>query len=144
MSIVFRLKYALGMIPSADQLDAKWEKLIKMRDDLSQMESSEELKKYEDLKSLVDSSSFQQKKREIEGLQYSGSKEENLSLEYRKLTKSYAIKNYLKTIGSSELKRWEELKALTGSEDFNHRVSYLKDKHRFKKSEEYKSILGIH
>jgi hypothetical protein len=224
MSIVFRLKYAVGMIPSADQLDAKWEKLVKMRDDLNQMESSVELKKYEDLKNLVESSSFLHKKREVERLQYSGSEEENLFLEYRKLTKSYAIKNYLKisvslplerfqnilkgsalktflelqkevasnefqnrknalkknlfvktadyevfkkfnqlrksddirfwhkfgqsenyhsylkTNGSAELKRWEELKVLTGSDDFNNRISYLKDKNRFKKSDEFKSI----
>jgi len=210
MSNVFRLKYALGMIPTADQLDANWEKLIKMRDDLIQMENSEELKKYEDLKNLLDSSTFQHKKREIESLQYSGSEEENLFLEFRNLSKSFAIKNYLKisvsprlerfqeilkgsalktflelqkevtsdefqkrenalkkirksddirfwhkfgqsenyhsylkTNGSAELKRWEELKVLTGSDDFNNRISYLKDKYRFKKSEEYKRILAF-
>lgn len=215
------------MIPSADQLDAKWENLIKMRDDLSQMENSIELKKYMDLKNLLDSSSFQHKKREIENLQYSGSEEENLTLEYRKLSRSFAIKNYLKisssprldrfqeilkgsdlktflelqkevaslefqnrkdalrkkdfvktedygvfkkynllrksdnirfwhkfgqsenyhaylkTIGSDDLKRWEELKALTATDDFVNKISYLKDKNRFKKSEEYQRILAF-
>lgn len=227
MSIVFRLKYALGMIPSADQLDAKWENLIRMRDDLSQMENSDELKKFMDLKNLLDSSSFQHKKREIEGLQFSGSEEDNLILEYKKLSRSFAIRNYLKissstqlerfqeilkgsslktflelqkevaslefrsrkdalrkkdfaktedygvfkqynqlrkssdirfwhkfgqsenyhsylkTIGSTELKRWEELKELTASADFKNRVIYLKDKQRFKKSEEFKSVLAF-
>ena len=227
MSIVFRLKYALGLIPSADQLDVKWENLIKMRDDLSKMENSEELKKYLNLKNLLDSSSFQHQKREIEGLQYSGSEEEILIKEYKNLSKSFAIKNYLnisasprlerfqeilkgsalktfqelqkevaskefqnrkdalkkkefvktedfgvlkqynqlrknkdirfwhkfgqsenyhsylKTIGSAELKHWEELKVQTASADFNSKIAYLKDKQRFKKSEEYKSILAF-
>lgn len=227
MSIVFRLKYALGLIPSADQLDAKWENLIKMRDDLSQMENSVELKKYTDLKNLLDSSTFQHKRREIESLQFRGSEEENLTLEYRNLSRSTAIKNYLKisssprlvrfeeilkgsvlknflelqkevasqefqnrkdalkkkefvktedfgvykkfsqlkksddirfwhkfghsenyhsylkTNGSAELKRWEELKAYTASDEFNKQVAYLKDKQRFKKSQEYQSILAF-
>ena len=227
MSIFFRLKYSMGLIPSADQLDAKWENLIKMRDDLSKMENSEELKKYTDLKNLLDSSTFQHKKREIESLQFKDSEEENLTLEYRNLSRSYAIKNYLKTsssprlerfekilngsvlknflelqkevaslefqnrkdalrkkefvktedygvftkfnqlrksddirfwhkfghsenylsylktIGSAELKRWEELKVFTASDEFINKVAYLKDKHRFKKSQEYKSILAF-
>ena len=227
MSIVFRLKYALGMVPSADQLDAKWENLNRMRDDLTQMENAEELKKYEDLKNLLDSSSFQHKKREIEGLQYGGSEEESKALKFRQLSKSFAIKNYLKissssrlvrygeilkgeplktflklqkevtssefhdrknamkkkdfikaedykvlkqynqlrksddirfwhkfgksenynlylkTVGSTELKNWEELKSLNASDDFINRVSYLKDKQRFKKSEEYKSVAAF-
>lgn len=227
MSIVFRLKYALGLIPSADQLDVKWENLIKMRDDLSQMENSEELKKYTDLKNLLDSSSFQHTRREIESLQYRDSEEENLTLEYRNLSRSSAIKNYLKissstrlvrfhevlkgsvlknflelqkevaskefqnkkdalkkkefaktedfsvlkqfnqlrksddirfwhkfgqsenyhsylkTFESAALKRWDALKVQTASDEFNKQVAYLKDKQRFKKSEEYKNILAF-
>ena len=54
MSIPFRLKCALGLLPTADQLDAKWEKLIKMRDDLNAMERSAELKQFEDLKNLIE------------------------------------------------------------------------------------------
>ena len=69
MAILFRLKYALGLIPSADQLDAKWEKLVKMRDDLDQMEKSDDLKQYDELKTLLDSTAFQHNKREIEALQ---------------------------------------------------------------------------
>jgi hypothetical protein len=105
MSIAFRLRYALGLIPSADQLDARWEKLIKMRDDLDQMENSNELKQYEELKTLIDSSAFQHNKREVEALQFSGSKEENLILEHKALAKSPAIRNYRKVENSPQLKR---------------------------------------
>ena len=107
MSVVFRLKYALGLIPSADQLDAKWEKLIKMRDDLNLMENSDELRQYEDLKNLIDSSTFQHKKREIESLQYGGSEEETLVLEHKALAKSHTIRNYQKISGSDLLMRLE-------------------------------------
>ena len=65
MTIAFRLKYALGLIPSADQLDARWDKLTRMRDELNQMERSVELKQFEDLKSLIASPSFQKHRREV-------------------------------------------------------------------------------
>ncbi len=227
MAILFRLKYALGLIPSADQLDAKWEKLVKMRDDLDQMEKSDDLKQYDELKTLLDSTAFQHNKREIEALQYKGSKEEKLIQEYKALAKSQSIRNYkkikdssqlerlhkilngpelkrfltlqkeiesidfknrkagqkkkefvktpdykvfrefsqlrknsdirfwgkfsqsesynsyLNTIGSKELQRLEELRELTNTADFNDRVAYLKDKKRFIKSEEYKSIVSF-
>lgn len=227
MSIAFRLKYALGLIPTADHLDAKWEKLIKMRDNLDQMESSIELKQYEDVKNLIESSDFKHQKREIESLQYSGSKEEKLILEQKALAKSHSIlnyhkistssqlerfqkilagselkrfldlqkeveskdfkirkaaqskktfvktpdcadfkeynqlrkngdirfwrkfsqsesyQNYLSTIGSKKLMRLDELSALINSDDFIRRVAYLKDKKRFLKSEEYKSIVSF-
>ncbi len=227
MSIVFRYKYALGLIPSADQLDAKWDKLIKMRDNLNRMESSNELRQYQDLKNLIDSKSFQQHKREVESLQYTGSKEESLILELKALAKSFPIRNYhkismspnlerlqnilagsdlrkfldlqkvvecndfkirkasqkrklfittpeyvqlneyvqlrksidirfwrkfshsesylsyLKTIGSKELKRFEELVRLTGDTDFKTRVDYLKDKKRYLKSEAYKNSVSF-
>ena len=109
MSIAFRLKYALGLIPSADQLDAKWEKLIKMRDDLNQMEGSSELKQFEDLKNLVASSAFQHHKREIETLQYSGSEEEKLISEYKTLAKSHAIKNFNEISASTRLGRLQQI-----------------------------------
>lgn len=225
MSIAFRLKYALGLIPSADQLDAKWDKLVTMRDDLEKMERSDELKQFEELQSLIDSAAFQHKKREIENLQYSGSKEEELVLEYKALAGSRALRNYrkistsaqlerlqqilntpepkrflalqkevesveftnrkaglkkkefagtpdyavlqeynqlrktsdilfwlkfsqsenyqsyLSTVGSKELKRYEELGELTTAADFVDRVAYLKDKKRFLRSEEHKSIV---
>jgi hypothetical protein len=113
MSIAFRLKYALGLIPSADQLDAKWENLIKMRDDLVRMEASAELKQYEDLRNLVESTAFQHSKREIESLQYSGSEEEKLMLEYKDLSRSKAIRNYQKLAGSIQLDRFGKI--LSGS-----------------------------
>lgn len=109
MSFAFSLKYALGLIPSADQLDAKWDKLIKMRDDLNQMENSEELKEYENLKNLIESPAFQGNKREIESLHYSGSTEEKQIRKFKKLSGSPSIRNYQKVLGSGRLERLHEI-----------------------------------
>jgi hypothetical protein len=148
MSIPFRLKYALGLIPSADSLDAKWEKFIKMREDLNRMESSDELKQFGDLKNLISSSAFQQKKREIESLHYTGTQEEKIVLERETLVRSGAIKNYQKLSGSdklvrlqniltgSELKKFVELQKEVESSEFGKRKSALKTK-EFQKTPDY-------
>jgi beta-glucanase (GH16 family) len=148
MSIFFRLKYALGLIPSADQLDAKWENLIKMRDDLKKMEESDDLKKHEELKSIIESAAFKHNKREIEGLQYHGSEEEELILAYNALLKSAKIRNYQKVLKSThlerfesieegpELKRFLHLEAEVGGEDFKSLMGAQKKK-EFIKTPEY-------
>lgn len=148
MSIPFRLKCALGLLPTADQLDAKWEKLIKMRDDLNAMESSSELKQFEDLKNLIESSDFQHKRREIESLRFAGSNEEKLLKEYKALAGSHAIKNYHKISGSDRLsrlqniltghalKRFVELQKEVESVEFNSRRAGLKKK-EFVKTPDY-------
>jgi len=109
MTIAFRLNYALGLIPSADQLDAKWEKLIRMRDDLNQMEHSDELKRFDELNHLVSSADFQQHKREIEALRYRESVEEKQIQELKQLTNSSSIRNYRKISGSEKLSRFESI-----------------------------------
>ncbi len=225
MSIAFRLKYTLGLIPSADQLDSRWDKLVKMRDELDQMERSDELEKYQKLKELIESSAFKQNQKEVEALQFAGSKEEKLILELLNLSKSASIRNYqkiatsaqlqrlekilkdsrvtrfqelksvvespqfmdrrvsqkkkeyvksddfgvlqefialkrsddirfwmkfsqsdryksyLNTLESKDLKRMSELKEITGDTNFEKQVTYLKDKKRFQKSDEYRQIL---
>jgi hypothetical protein len=148
MSIPFRLKCALGLLPTADQLDAKWDKLIKMRDDLNAMEGSPELKQFEDLKNLIESSDFQHKKREIESLQFTGSHEEKLLKEYKTSAGSYAIKNYHKILDSDRLsrlqkilsghslKRFVELQKEVESVEFGSRRNGLKKK-EFVKTPDY-------
>ena len=114
MTIAFRLKYALGLIPSADQLDARWDKLTRMRDELNQMERSVELKQFEDLKSLIASPSFQKHRREVESLRFGESKEEKMIQEQKQLTNSSFLKNYRKIAGSEKLNRLEKI--LNGAE----------------------------
>ena len=65
MSISFRIRYFLGLIPNAQKIDAVWAELFKMRDELKAMETSPELARYKELKLLVQSNDFQEKKRGI-------------------------------------------------------------------------------
>ncbi len=109
MSFSFRLKYALGLIPTADQLDTKWDKLIKMRDDLNQMDNSAALKNYEDVKNLIESPAFQNHKREIESLNFRGSALEKQIHKYKLLLRSFSIRNYQKVLGSGQLERLHEI-----------------------------------
>ena len=148
MSITFRLKYALGLIPTADQLDAKWDKLIKTREELVRMEESDELKQYEELKELIESSAFQSQKREVEGLQYHGSDEEQAVLAYEALAKSHSIRSYQKIsvsprlerfesiLDGPELKRFLHLEKEVGCDDFRIRMAAHKRK-EFIKTPEY-------
>ena len=56
---------------------------------------------------------------------------------YEHFAKSPEYKNYQLIKDSIERKRYEELKKITGSEEFKTRVSYLEDKHKWEKTEEY-------
>lgn len=111
MSITFRLKYNLGLISTADQLDSKWEKLTRMRDDLQKMEESDFLKQFTELKELVESESFRHQKQEIENLRFEGSKEHRLIAEYKDLAGSGSVKNYLKVSVSENLKKFNRILA---------------------------------
>jgi hypothetical protein len=148
MSIFFRLKYAFGLIPTAEKLESQWEKLIKMQDDLDQMEKSSELKQFGDLKSLIESAPFIRQKMEIESLQYHGSSEERQILDYKALAKSHAILNYQKIEKSDQLDRFRniadgtslqrflELENEVGCNEFKIRMASQKKK-AFAKTPDY-------
>lgn len=150
MSTGFGLRNALGLIPSADQLDSKWDKLIRMRDELNQMEQSEELKKFEELRNLIDSSAFQHQKRAIENLKYDGSEAEKTYAEWKSLAKSGTIRNWLKVKDSSSLVRYRsisesallkqylELKKVIESPEFSQ-IRNQTAKKEFVKLPEYKT-----
>ena len=151
MTIAFRLKYALGLIPSAGQLDARWDKLTRMRDELNQMERSVELKQFEDLKNLIGSAAFQQHKRDVEALHFRESTEDKWLKEQKLLANSSSIKNYRNISGSDKLKRLEQilkgaelerftfLKMEVESPAFESRKSALKKK-EFVKSPDYQLL----
>ena len=116
-------------------------------DDLKRFEkisSSEELAKYKKLKEIVHSASFDsQKKKDEKSDEYAKNAEyhklkasDNIKF-YEHFAKSPEYKNYQLIKDSIERKRYEELKKITGSEEFKARVSYLEDKHKWEKTEEY-------
>ena len=70
MSFSFRLRYMLGLIPTAKKIDSDWANLLKMRDKLHSIETSQELARYNELNSLNHSIEFQRQKKEIINLKY--------------------------------------------------------------------------
>ena len=54
-----------------------------------------------------------------------------------KYEKSALYKNYLNVAGSSDLSRYEELKELIASQEFQERKAYLEDKKKWEKTEEF-------
>lgn len=100
--------------------------------------------KYQKLKSLVESPSFDAKKKKNEQ-----SEEYKQITEYHRLKssddiqflehfkKSAAYKNYLEIKDSPERKELEDLRAIVASDEFKSRVAYLEDPQKWEKSEEY-------
>ena len=64
------LKFMLGMIPSTAKIEQKENALIKEFEKLNQFQASEQLAQYIQLNEHVNSSGFQQKKKEIESREY--------------------------------------------------------------------------
>jgi beta-glucanase (GH16 family) len=148
MSLSFRLRYILGLIPTAKKIDSDWADLLKMRDRLQLIENSKELARFNELNSLIQSSEFQFQKKEIQRLKYEGSPEYQTIRELTNLEKSKPIKGYSVTLkssqlerfqkiaGSKELQRYEELKEIVESSTFQHRKKELEDL-KYKGSLEY-------
>ncbi|MEI6679502.1 MAG: hypothetical protein WCL21_12890 [Mariniphaga sp.] len=148
MSTSFRLRYLLGLIPTAQKIDQAWTELFGMRNELHLIETSKELARYEELKHIVESSEFQTKKRMIISLNFSGSSENQLLTELSRLEKSKPIKNYFKfkessdyqrinnVLASSDLVRYLELKKIIEVPEFFRRKRMVESL-RYKGSPEY-------
>ena len=103
------LKFLLGLIPSTAKIEQAEKALIAEFDKLNAFAKSDTLKKFTELKELINSSSFLQKKKEIESLSFKGSEEYAREKEFLSLQKAKDIVLYFGTIGGSSLKKFQEL-----------------------------------
>jgi hypothetical protein len=103
------LKFLLGLIPSTAKIEQAEKALIAEFDKLNAFAESDTLKKFTELKELVTSSSFLQKKKEIESLSFKGSEEYTREKEFLSLQKAKDIVLYFRTVGGSSLKKFQEL-----------------------------------
>ncbi len=143
MSLSFRLRYALGLIPNAHKLDSAWSDLLKMRDDLHQIEPSKELARYLALKEQVKSIEFQSNKRKVQSLKFKGSALHAAAQEYTKLGTKKAVLAYLKYKQSPDydpsnpiasgvdVTRYVELEKVVQAPEFIQEVEFLKNKNRY-------------
>ena len=103
------LRILLGLIPSTLKIEQAEQALIDEYEKLKAFTESDLLQKYTRLHDLVNSSSFIQKKKEIESLQYKNSEEYNKEREFISLQKAKDIVQYFKTVSGSMLKRFMDI-----------------------------------
>ena len=105
---------------------------------------SDSLKKYKELKTGVEKHSLaalknmdKQSKEFALYTEFEKLKDSDDLIFFREFRKSAAFKNYELMLDSTEHKRYEELKKITGAAEFKARVAYLEDSHKWEKTEEH-------
>jgi len=134
------LKFLLGLIPSTAKIEEAEKALTAEFDKLNAFAGSDTLKKFTELKELVTSSSFLQKKKEIESLSFKGSEEYAREKEFFSLQKAKDIVLYFRTVGGSSLKKFQELDGsdkIKGYESLEKLVQSLEFREK-SKSKEFK------
>jgi len=132
------LKFLLGLIPSTAKIEQAEKDLIAEFEKLNAFSGSETLKEYTELKELVTSSDFIQKKKEIKSLSFKNSEEYAKEKEFLSLQKAKDIKLYFKTMAGSELKKFRELdgsEKITGYESLEKLVESLEFREKMKSKE---------
>jgi len=132
------LKLLLGLIPSTAKIEQAEKALIAEFDKLNAFADSDTLKKFTELKDLVTSSDFLQKKKEIESLSYKGSEECAKEKEFLSLQKAKDIVLYFKTIAGPSLKKFKELdgaEKITSFESLGKLVQSLEFREKAKTKE---------
>ena len=145
------LKLLLGMIPSTTKIEQAEKALITEFDKLQAFSASGQLARYIELKDMVNSSSFIQKRKEIESLQYKKSEEFAKEKEFLSLQKAKDIVLYFKTILGNQLKRFKEMEVSEKIADFETLEKFInstefreKQKMRpitFKDTDEYRKLV---
>ena len=117
----------LGKIKPVETIETQRKQLFDDFVEFQRVEKSEELKNYLELDKKVNSTEFKNKKSEIEGLRFKGSREYNLLKEYHSLEKKQRIRNFLKIDGSTELPKFGKLKNSEKLAEFFTLKKYVSD-----------------
>ncbi len=145
MSTLFRLKYILGLIPSAKKIDAEWKDLLEIRDELNALENSKDIQRCNELSLLIKSYDFQIQKKEIQNQNYKDSAENQLVTEYDQLEKSKSIRGYFKLLKSPQLPGFQKMEDSPELSRY-HQLKKKVESHelqRNKKDPDYKEYLKL-
>lgn len=129
----------LGKIKSVESIENQREKIQKDYDEFLEVENSEELQKYLELETWVNSDDFKNSKAEIKALQFKGSTEFNQLIELNKLNKSAKIKKHFKIFGSADLEKYEKLKDSEKLQEYDQLHEYVKEGQFEKEKKEIKT-----
>jgi hypothetical protein len=133
------LKIRLGLIPSTSKIESAERALVAEFEKLNAFSKSDLLAKYTELNERVNSSSFLEKKKEIESLRYKNSEEFEKEKEFNSLKKAKDIVLYFKTTAGSMLKRFKELDGSAKIRDFESLENFIKS-HAFEVRRKMKPI----
>jgi beta-glucanase (GH16 family) len=126
------LKFILGMFPPTAKIEAEEAALIKDYNDFNEYTDSKELKRYEELDKMINTSDFDQKRKSIKAQKFNQTEEYRKLQEYLRMKKAKHIRDYYKTKaskefadyqridGSEELKKYEKLAEYINSKDFSN------------------------
>lgn len=119
------LRLLLGLIPSTFKIEQAENALSAEYEKLGTFSKSDILAKYMKLDELVNSSSFIQKKKEIESLQFRNSEEFSKEKEFLSLQKAKDMVLYFKTVSGSMLKRFRDLDGSQKIRDFESLEKFI-------------------
>ncbi len=147
------LRLLLGLIPSTSKIEQAEKALVDELEKLHAFTKSDLLAKYTKLHDLVNSTSFIQKRKEIESLKYKNSEEYTNEKEFLSLHKAKDILQYYKTISGGMLKRFRDIDGSQKIRDFEELEAFIKSNAfrqkqkmkpiTFKDSDEYRRLLEL-
>lgn len=133
-----RILRLLGRMPSVQKIEAR--RNVQRRDfeRYQKFAASPEYARYQELRRFQDSGAAEQERERCQEEVYEGSKEGNLLDEYNALRKEKDVKK--KVEGSAAYRRFLELQKTVETKDFADRISYLRDKNKFQRTEAYAKL----
>ncbi|MFA5328714.1 MAG: glycoside hydrolase family 16 protein [Prolixibacteraceae bacterium] len=143
MSFKLFVASTFGLIKSTTKLENAHKALVVDYQMFCEFEKAKELKEYNELDLLVNSPTFKQKKKELQGLSLKSSKEEAQLKELAKLDRNSKLRKFYATEKSEDLKKYEKVKASDLPEKFRkiketvESVSFDKAKKKDASSKEY-------
>ena len=132
------LRFLLGLIPATAKIEQAEKDLVTEFNKLNAFSKSDTLKKFNELKDLINSSDFIQKKKEIESLSYKNSEEYLKEKECLSLQKAKDIVLYFRTIAGSMLKKFKDLdgsEKISNFESLQNLVNSLEFREKIKTKE---------
>ncbi len=128
-----------GKIKPVATIEQRRKTLEEDYEEFKRVESSDELKAFLELEKWINSSEFQQKKRETESLQFKGSEEDNQLKEFQRLKKAARMRKYFKVEGSQDLAKFESEKDSDRMKTYYTLLEYVKEGQFEKEKNEIKS-----
>ena len=117
----------LGKIKPVEKIESQRKVLLDDYNEFLRVEDSDELKLFLELDEQVNSEAFKNSRKEIQSLQFKGSKEYNLLKEYETLKKKKKIRKYFEAVHSSELKRFETIRESEKLREYESLTEYVSE-----------------